>query len=51
MFGFAFAETKIEPKKQEGEDPKWVEIGSPAQRVPDTRQNSLLLLDGRVIKF
>jgi hypothetical protein len=50
MFGFAFAVTKIEPKKQEGEDPKWVEIGSPA-RVPDTRQNSLLLLDGRVIKF
>jgi hypothetical protein len=32
MFGFAFAVTKIEPKKQEGEDPKWVEIGSPAQR-------------------
>lgn len=51
MFGFAFAVTKIEPKKQEGEDPKWVEIGSPALRVPDTRQNSLLLLDGRVIKF
>lgn len=35
-FGFAFAETKIEPKKQEGEDPKWVEIGSPAQRAPRT---------------
>jgi hypothetical protein len=56
-FGFAYgSETKIEPKKQEGEDPKWVEIGSPTQRaralrVPDTRQNSLLLLDGRVIKF
>ena len=30
MFGFAFAVTKIEPKKQEGEDPKWVEIGSPS---------------------